>query len=175
MNITITARKTTVRDSFKERVEKKLAKFDRFFDEDANAIVKVTNEKDRETVEITIQSQGMIFRSEKTTSDRMDSLEAVTDALFTQIVKNKNKLVKKLRDSAFDSLAPEELHPEEGDYQVIRSKKFSMKPMSVDEAILQMNMLEHEFYVFRNDDTHEINVVYKRNTGDYGLIEPAER
>ena len=88
MNITITARKTTVKDSFKERVEKKLAKFDRFFD-DATATVVVTNERDRETVEITIQSMGMFFRAEKTTSDRIDSLESVVDSLMKQIIRNK--------------------------------------------------------------------------------------
>ena len=93
MNIVITARKTTVKDSFKERIEKKLAKFDRFFD-DATATVVVTNEKDRETVEITIQSMGMFFRAEKTTGDRIDSLESVTDSLMKQIIRNKSKLQK---------------------------------------------------------------------------------
>lgn len=99
MNITITARKTSVRDSFKERIDRKLAKLDRFFDDSANAIVTVTNEGDRETVEVTIQSRGMFYRAEKTTSDRFDSLEAVVDSLFRQIVKNKNKLGKRLRDT----------------------------------------------------------------------------
>lgn len=103
MNITITARKTSVRDSFKERIDRKLAKLDRFFDDSANAIVTVTNEGDRETVEVTIQSRGMFYRAEKTTSDRFDSLEAVVDSLFRQIVKNKNKLGKRLRDTAFDA------------------------------------------------------------------------
>ena len=94
------ARKTTVKDSFKERIEKKLAKFDRFFD-DATATVVVTNEKDRETVEITIQSMGMFFRAEKTTGDRIDSLESVTDSLMKQIIRNKSKLQKKFRSPAF--------------------------------------------------------------------------
>ncbi len=95
MNIVITARKTTVKDSFKERIEKKLAKFDRFFD-DATATVVVTNEKDRETVEITIQSMGMFFRAEKTTGDRIDSLESVTDSLMKQIIRNKSRASKKI-------------------------------------------------------------------------------
>ena len=98
MNITITARKTSVRDSFRERIEKKLAKLDRFFDENANATVTVTNEGDRETVEVTIQARGMFYRAEKTTSDRFDSLEAVVDSLFRQIVKNKDHLGKRLRE-----------------------------------------------------------------------------
>ena len=173
MNITITARKTSVKDSFKERVEKKLAKFDRFFDDDAKAVVTVTNENGRETVEITVQVQGMFFRAEKTTSDRFDSLEAVTDSLFRQIVRNKNKLEKRLKTDAFDPMFKDEaIAVEDEEYKVVRVKKFPIKPMAVDEAILQMNMVGHEFYMFRNSENGEINVVYRRHNGDYGLIEP---
>ena len=175
MNITITARKTSVRDSFRERIEKKLAKLDRFFDEDAKAIVTVTNEGDRETVEVTIQARGMFYRAEKTTSDRFDSLEAVVDSLFRQIVKNKNRLGKRLRDSAF---APqnlevgEENERPEGDYHVERVKRFALRPMSVEEAILQMNLVGHEFFVFLNAESNETNVVYKSHNGTYGVLEP---
>ena len=173
MNITITARKTSVKDSFKERVEKKLAKFDRFFDDDAKAVVTVTNENGRETVEITVQVQGMFFRAEKTTSDRFDSLEAVTDSLFRQIVRNKNKLEKRLKTDAFDPMFKDDaVAVEDEEYKVVRVKKFPIKPMAVDEAILQMNMVGHEFYMFRNSENGEINVVYRRHNGDYGLIEP---
>ena len=173
MNITITARKTSVKDSFKERVEKKLAKFDRFFDDDAKAVVTVTNENGRETVEITVQVQGMFFRAEKTTSDRFDSLEAVADSLFRQIVRNKNKLEKRLKTDAFDPMFKDDaVAVEDEEYKVVRVKKFPIKPMAVDEAILQMNMVGHEFYMFRNSENGEINVVYRRHNGDYGLIEP---
>ena len=173
MNITITARKTSVKDSFKERVEKKLAKFDRFFDDDAKAVVTVTNENGRETVEITVQVQGMFFRAEKTTSDRFDSLEAVADSLFRQIVRNKNNLEKRLKTDAFDPMFKDEaIAVEDEEYKVVRVKKFPIKPMAVDEAILQMNMVGHEFYMFRNSENGEINVVYRRHNGDYGLIEP---
>ena len=173
MNITITARKTSVKDSFKERVEKKLAKFDRFFDDDAKAVVTVTNENGRETVEITVQVQGMFFRADKTTSDRFDSLEAVADSLFRQIVRNKNKLEKRLKTDAFDPMFKDEaIAVEDEEYKVVRVKKFPIKPMAVDEAILQMNMVGHEFYMFRNSENGEINVVYRRHNGDYGLIEP---
>ncbi|WP_312643708.1 ribosome hibernation-promoting factor, HPF/YfiA family [Hydrogenoanaerobacterium sp.] len=172
MNITITARKTTVRDSFKERCEKKLGKLDRFFSDDAKATVVVTNEHERETVEVTIQSQGMFFRCEKTTADRLDSLDAVVDSLFRQIVKNKQKLGKRVRDEAFTSSEVDLLEQDVAEYHVVKIKKFPMKPMAIDEAILQMNMLGHEFYMFRNCEDNEINVVYKRNNGDYGLIEP---
>lgn len=170
MNITITGRKTTIRDNFKERVTKKLTKLDRFFDEDATATVTVTNEGGRETVEITVQARGMLFRAEKTTPDRMDSLEVVVDSLVKQIVKNKNKLEQRLRSNAFDASYQETYSNE--DYSVVRAKRFRIKPMTVDEAILQMNMLGHEFFMFRNDETNEYNVVYRRKNGDYGLIEP---
>ena len=172
MNITITARKTSVKDSFKERVEKKLAKFDRFFDDDAKAVVTITNENGRETVEITVQVQGMFFRAEKTTSDRFDSLEAVADSLFRQIVRNKNKLEKRLKTDAFDPMFKDEaIAVEDEEYKVVRVKKFPIKPMAVDEAILQMDLLGHTFFAFKNEDNGAFAVVYKRNDGGYGLIE----
>ena len=169
MNIVITARKTTVKDSFKERVEKKLAKFDRFFD-DASATVVVTNERDRETVEITIQSMGMFFRAEKTTGDRIDSLESVTDSLMKQIIRNKSKLQKKFRSPAFvEPVADEPLYEEENAH-VAKVKTFPVKPMTVEEAILQMNLLDHSFFVFRSSDDDSLSIVYKRKSGGYGLI-----
>ncbi|MCI8649035.1 MAG: ribosome-associated translation inhibitor RaiA [Anaerotruncus sp.] len=173
MNITITGRKTSVRDSFKERIENKLAKLDRFFDEGANASVTVTNEGDRETVEVTIQSRGIFYRAEKTTKDRFDSLEAVTDSLFRQIVKNKKKLGKRLKATAFDPSnieVGEELEREAED-KIERVKRFIMRPMSVEEAVLQMNLLGHEFFVFQNAESSEVNIVYKRNNGTYGVLE----
>ncbi|MEG1870296.1 MAG: ribosome-associated translation inhibitor RaiA, partial [Oscillospiraceae bacterium] len=118
MRITISARKTTVRDSFKERVERKLTKLDRFFDDDALAIVTVTNEGDRETVEVTIQSGGYFYRAEKTTSDRVESLEIVVDSLFKQIVKNKEKLKQRFRRNVFDD-AGEMFDYEQSNYQVV--------------------------------------------------------
>ncbi len=173
MKITITARKTSVKDAFRERAEKKLAKFDRFFDDDVTAYLTVTNEKDRETVEVTVQSQGITYRAEKTTADRADSLDAVVDTLFRQIVKNKSKLSKKLRANAFDaSLYEDPADLTEETYQVVRNKRFPVKPMSTDEAILEMNLVGHEFYMFRNVASGEINVVYRRKDGNYGLIEP---
>lgn len=176
MNITITARKTSVRDPFKDRINKKLGKLDRFFDEGASAVVTVTNEGDRETVEVTIQSRGMFYRAEKTTEDRLDSLEAVVDSLIRQIVKNKDKLGKKLRDSAFDVgnvEAGEAAEEASREYEIVRTKRFVMRPMSVEEAILQMNLVGHEFFVFLNADSSETNVVYRRHNGTYGVLEPA--
>lgn len=171
MNITIKSRKTTVKDSFKERVQKKLSKLDRFFDETAEAVVTVTNEGERETVEITVRAAGMNFRAEKTTNDRMDSLEAVVDLLVRQIVKNKSKLEQRLRTDAF---ASEYNDPalEAEDYSVVKTKRFPVKPMSVEEAILQMNMLGHQFFLYRDAVDNEINLVYVRRDGKYGVIVP---
>ena len=141
-----------MKDSFREKVEKKLRKLDRFFDDEAKAVVTVTNERERETVEVTITYQGMIFRAEKTTADRSDSLDAVCDILFKQIVKNKSKLETKVRARAFEDLSPEETGEQEGAYNLVKHKKFPVHAMSADEAILQMNMLGHEFFLFENAD-----------------------
>ena len=170
MNVTISARNTSLKDSFKERVEKKLSKLDRFFD-DAKAFVTLTHEADRETVEVTIKAENLVFRAEKTTGDRVDSLESCVDSLFRQIVKNKSKLERRLKSNAFNPDYDDAPYAPE-DYKVVRTKRFAVKPMDVEEAILQMNMLEHSFFMFRNSRTNEINVVYKRNNGAYGLIEP---
>ena len=174
MNITISSRKTTVKDSFRDWAEKKLKKLDRFFEEDAQAAIVVTNERERETVEVTVQSRGMIFRAEKTSADRLDSLDAVVESLIKQIVKNKNKLEKKGKTKAatlegFEEYAAE---PHDDEYHVVKTKAFDLKPMSVDEAILQMNMLDHQFYMFQNDANDLVCIVYKRTDGDYGLLEP---
>lgn len=172
MTITITGRKVTLKDSFKERVEKKLKKFDRFFDDEAQANVTVTLEKNRQTVEVTIKSSGMIFRAEETQPLMEDALDKVTDALVRQIRKNKTKLEKRLRENAFDAINMADEVIEETDFKIVKAKKFPVKPLDVEEAILQMNMLGHEFFMFRNATTGDINVVYRREDGDYGILEP---
>lgn len=171
MNIKIVGRKVTLRDNFKALVEKKLTKFDRIFDEDAEAIVTVTLEKNRQTVEITIKQRGLIYRAEATALEMNDALDVVISKLGKQIRKNKTRLenAKKVREAdVFDSYYDE---PEE-EYSVVKTKRFFVKVMNVEEAILQMNLLGHEFFMFRNDAGGEINVVYKRNDGNYGLLEP---
>ena len=176
MKISITSRKVNLRDNFKERVEKKLSKFNRIFDEDAQANVTVTLEKNRQTVEITIRQNGMVYRAEQTAEEMNDALDAVIDVLGRQIRKNKCRLEKKMRAAVLDDfLAQEELEEddmEEKEYEVVRSKRFPVKPLDVEEAILQMNMVGHQFYMYRNAETGEINVVYRRKDGTYGLLEP---
>ena len=177
MKITITGRKFNLRDSFKEKVEKKLAKFSRFFGDDADANVTVTLEKNRQTVEITVRSKGYIYRAEQTCGDMEEALDKAVERLSGQIRKYKTRLDKRMKTDVDTSVyAPLEEDQdeiiEEQDFEIVRSKKFPVKPMDIDEAILQMNMLGHEFFMFRNIDSNEINVVYKRVDGNYGLLEP---
>lgn len=178
MNITITGRKVTLKDHFKNLATKKLSRFDKIFDEDADANVVVTLERNRQTVEITIRSKGMIYRAEATDFEMNDALDQVVSALGRQIRKNKTRLDKQIHSAALDQLVlgiPEEAEPasaEDDEYRVVRTKHFPVKPLTLEEAILQMNLLGHQFYMFRNGTTGEINVVYQRKNGDYGLLEP---
>lgn len=182
MIINVTARGTRVQDSFREMLENKLARFDRFFNEETTADVTVTNKGHRETVEVTIRGAGMVFRSEQTTDDRQDSLDACVDALFRQITRHKDKLSTRLHHEAFefrqelenDFLADVGGKEEtvEDEFKIVRTKRFLMKPMSVEEAILQMNLVGHQFFMFHNADSDLISVVYQRDDGGYGLIEP---
>ncbi|MFU0833683.1 MAG: Ribosome hibernation promoting factor [Oscillospiraceae bacterium] len=174
MKITITGRKVNLRDHFKELVAKKLSRFDRIFDEDAQAKVVVTVMKNRQTVEITIHSRGMYYRAEKTADEMNDALDDVISALASQIRRNKARLDKKIHSSALtEDVQPFPKANEEPDeYKVVRTKHFFVKPMSVEEAILQMNLLGHQFFMFRNEEDNEINVVYKRRDGNYGLLTP---
>ncbi|HIS69700.1 MAG TPA: ribosome-associated translation inhibitor RaiA [Candidatus Gallacutalibacter stercoravium] len=174
MKITMIGRKVTLRDNFKERVEKKLSKFNRMFDENADAKVTVTVERNHQTVEVTIRNGGMVYRAESSAKEMNEALDAVVDVLGGQIRKNKCRLEKKLRSGALNEFlaADEGAEPEEEVYQVVRTKRFPVKPLAVEEAILEMNMVGHQFYMFRNVDTNEINVVYVRRDGNYGLLEP---
>jgi len=176
MKVTIIGRKVNLRDNFKELATKKLSRFNRIFDEDAQAKVVVTLEKNRQTVEITIQNRGIFYRAEDTELEMNDALDQVVSALGRQIRKNKSKLDKAVHTAAIDQYiadyAPQEKTDQEEEYKVVRSKHFFVKPLSVEEAILQMNMLGHQFFMFRDERTGEINVVYKRRDGNYGLLEP---
>lgn len=182
MKITITGRKVNLKGDFKELVEKKLSKFERIFSADAQANVTVTVGKNRETVEITINQNGMIYRAENTTMEMNESLDKTIDSLKRQIRKNKTRLEKRLKSSSLAEFINEEKilcedekyndDYNESEYKVVRSKQFSVKPLDVEEAILQMNMIGHKFYMFRNFGTNQINVVYVRKNGTYGLLEP---
>ena len=173
MKIAYTARKVNLKDNFKELCEKKLSKFNKIFSEDATASVVVTLYKNRQTVEVTVSDNGMIYRAEDTQDEMNDALDKVVDILGRQLRKNKTRLSRRLRDNTadFTAILPDEDIEDEEEFD-IRYKTIPVKPISVEEAILQMNMLNHDFFVFINSETNETNVVYKRKDNTYGLLEP---
>lgn len=176
MKITYTARKVNLRDNFKDRVEKKLSKFEKIFSDNSEVNVVVTLEKNRQTVEITVRDNSMVYRAESTMAEMNDALDKVCDILMRQIRKNKTKLEKRIKSGSIDDFVmqnPQTDVTEDDDYTVVRKKQVIMKPISVDEAILEMNMVNHNFFMFINADTDEVNVVYKRADGNYGLLEAA--
>lgn len=173
MNITVVGRKCTPRENFKERAEKKLSKIDRFFGEGATAKVTATVEKNSQSVEITVVNDGMFFRAQARAENMNDALDECVDLLIRQMRKNKTKLEKRLKAGAFDELVAPEVE-EETEFELVRTKVIPVKPQSVDEAILQMNMLGHKFYVFRNSADDTVSVVYRRDDGGYGLIVPSD-
>ena len=156
--------------------EKKVMKLERFFDENAEALVAFSVEKDRNKVEITVHAASTYFRASESTSDMFASIDAAVATIERQIRKNKTRLARRLRQDAFvrsaevTSFAPET--EEVGEFEIVRVKQFPMKPMTREEAILQMNLLEHSFFAFKDEENGEaFAVVYKRNDGGYGLIE----
>ena len=158
--------------------EKKVMKLARYFEEDAEALVVFSVEKNRNNVELTVRGAGTWFRAHESTSDMFASIDAAIGTIEGQIRKNKTRLAKRLRQDAFvrtvdeTSFAQEE--PED-ELKIVRIKKFRMEPMTREEAILQMNLLEHNFFAFRDEDNDgSFAVVYRRNDGGYGLIDDAE-
>lgn len=170
MNITIVGRKCNPREDFKARAEKRLSKVEKLFGEEAAAKVTATVEKSCHVVEITVTKGGMIYRAEEQAENMVDALDECVDSLIRQIRKNKTRLDKKLHAAVLDDFFADDV--EEENFDVIREKSVALKPQSVEEAILQMNLLGHQFYMFLNADTDEINVVYKRNATGYGLLSP---
>ena len=173
MKMNFTARQMKVYDSVKQTAEKKLAKFDKFFGDEAEMDITFSMPNGLEMVEITIRSQGMVFRAEEAAESFANAIDNATEALERQIRKNKTRLQKRLKVEAFDIIENDldELVDEEY-VQDVRTKTFPFKPMGVEEAILQMNMLGHDFFVFKDADTLETCVVYRRKRGGYGLIVP---
>ena len=158
--------------------EKKVMKLARYFDENAEALVTFSVEKNRNNVELTVHGAGTWFRARESTSDMFASIDAAVGTIEGQIRKNKTRLARRLKQDAFvrtaeeTSFVPEENEEEQ---EIVRVKRFHMQPMSRDEAVLQMNLLEHSFFAFRDADSHDaFAVVYKRNDGGYGLIVDAE-
>ncbi len=162
-----------INQSFTEYAQERLdAKLDKFFGDEAEAKLMLTERKGNIELELTVRYNQMLFRAEQTAVDKTDALDAAIDKIIRQIRKNKTRLEKRLKDNAFKQEFQDTV--EEADISVIRTKKFKLRPMSPEEAILQMNMLGHDFFMFRNAATGEINVVYKRDDEGYAVLEPDE-
>ena len=180
MKFTFACKKISLNDSIKEYAEKKISKLDKYFPEEADAFVTFAVEKkNRCVVELTIRSaNGTLFRAqtEDPDGDMRGAIDEAVSFIDRRIRKNKTRLAKNLRADALVSSVPAEFDVvEDNDFDVIRTKRFAVKPMSPEEAILQMNLLGHSFFVFRNtDDDNAICVVYTRNSGGYGIIETGE-
>ena len=173
MKLQITAKKMQVPQTFNEYADKKLTKLDRFFGDEADAKLTVSTLKDDIIIELTVKYENLIFRAEQRAKDKNDALDACVDKIIRQIRKNKTKVEKRLKANAFD-IQESEIVEEQSRYEIIKRKKFTLRPMNEEEAILQMNMLDHNFFMFKNGDTGEINVVYKRDDGNYAILEPSK-
>lgn len=169
-----------VTPAIREYVEKKISKMERYFTEAPDAQVYVNlrfNQDKTSRVEVTIPMQQLVLRAEETNIDMYGAIDVITDKLERQIRKHKTKVNRKFREKGefpitfATSENTEVLELDEDELELVRTKRFDLKPMDSEEAILQMNMLGHSFYVFTNADTNATNVVYKRNDGRYGLIE----
>ena len=178
MKFTFTEKKMDSSEDLRAYATRKISKLDRFFKTEAEAFVTFSLERGRFRAEITIHNNGIYYRASELTNDMYASIDSGVAAIERQIRRNKTRLEKRLREGALEKdsfttpsyTPPSEDEPDD-EFQIVRSKRFSIKPMSAEEAILQMNLLDHEFFVFRNMDADDaIAVVYKRRQGGYGLI-----
>ena len=173
MRITITGRNIDITDGLRSAVEDKLSKLEKYFTPDTDVFVTLSVEKERQKIEVTIPVKGNIIRSEQVSNDMYVSIDLVEEVIERQLKKYKNKLVSKQQNAA--SFRKEFIEKEvrtDDEIQIIRTKRFGMKPMYPEDACVQMELLGHNFFVFRNAETEEVNVVYKRKGNTYGLIEP---
>ena len=177
MKFTFTEKRVEIQDELREYAEKKISKLDRFFKNESEAYVTFATERGRYIAEVTIKNNGMFHRVSETTSDMQASIDSAVAAIERQIRKHKTRLEKRLRDGALDrefatTVRHEPHEEEEKDFKIVRSKELPLKPMTPEEAVLQMNLINHEFFVFKNQNKDDaFSVVYKRKKGNYGIIE----
>ena len=179
MAITVRGRNIEITPALKDHVSKRIGKVTKYFDSanmgEITAILTVS--KGRHIVEVTVPINGILLRGEEATTDMYASIDLVIDKLERQIEKYKTKLSRNLKNGTFKTelvsaaavvgdVAADE------DFSIVKTKRFAVKPMAVDEAVMQMNLINHDFFVFTNAETEEVNVVYRRKDGQYGLIEP---
>ena len=162
-----------VSEALKSRVEKKLGKLERYFRDEPEATVRFKKQKGaRNIVEITVNAGGTILRAEESSNDMYLSIDHAVDKLESQIRRHRTKLDKRLRESELEPVAVEAPEFEEQSYDVVRVKRFAVKPMGVEDAITQMELLGHDFFLFLNEANSELNVLYRRVDGSYGLLQP---
>lgn len=174
MKVTISGKHIELTEGLKTRVDKAMAKLDRYFTKDTEAFVTLSVLRENQTVEATIRSGGILLRVEERSPDMYMSIDNAVDVLERQLRKHKTRLEKKLKRQIFDAEPLQAQYgsvEEEKEFNIVRTKRFDYKPMSTEEAILEMNLLGHTFFVYHNANTDEPNVVYKRKDGNYGLIE----
>jgi len=172
MKVVITSKNFNGSDHIKETIEKKFEKLSKYFSKDIVANVIISMERGKQKIEATINARGMIFRAEETSADAYDGIDRVVEKLSTQMSRFKAKLQKKHKDNKELLFADIPEHDESiEEIKVVKTKKFDLAPMSTEEAIMQMELVNHDFFVFLNMETGNVNVVYKRTTNDYGLLE----
>ena len=174
MKINITGKNIEMTEGLKAAVEEKIGKLDKYFAPDTIAKVTLSVEKERQKIEVTIPVKGNIIRSEQVSDDMYVSIDMVVEIIERQVTRYKKRIVDQEQDAAFfqNQFLEEEDDSDADDISIIRSKRFAVKPMYPEDACVQMELLGHNFYVFRNAETDEVNVVYKRKGNTYGLIEP---
>lgn len=172
MKTIISAKKMNIPQAFNDYADQRInSRLSKFFGDDADAKIVISEYKNQIVVEVTVRYNNIIFRSEKSAEDKNDALDAAIDKIIRQIRKNKTRVEKKLRETAFADTYNDVVE-EQAAFEIVKHKKFTMRPMELEEAILQMNLLGHNFFMFSNATTGDVNVVYKRSDGDYAVLEP---
>ena len=173
MRFKITGKNIEVTEGLKKAIEDKIGKLDKYFSTEITANVTLSVERDRQKIEVTIPVKGSIIRAEEVSSDMYVSIDLVEEIIERQLRRYKTRIVNsKQAVGDFSAQYIEKEYDDEPEIKIVRSKKFGIKPMDPEEACIQMELLGHSFYVFSNSETDEVNVVYKRKNGTYGLIEP---
>ncbi|MBE6701273.1 MAG: ribosome-associated translation inhibitor RaiA [Ruminococcaceae bacterium] len=168
-------KKFTLTPKEQSQIEKRLERLSKFFGDETEAVIKISSERNKEKIEITIFEGGFFYRAEEVDDKVQNALDRAIDIIERQIRKNKTRLQKRLKKDAFLPLPDEEIEDfEEDEISITRIKNIPYKPMSPEEAILQMNLLDHQFFVFLNTETQKVCVAYKRHGNEYGLIVPEE-
>lgn len=176
MRVSVMAKNMQLTVALKEMVEKKISKLGKYFSPEVEARATLSVQKNRQICEVTIPFNGIILRAEEATDDLYKSIDLVEEKLVRQIRKQRTKLSRRSNESfryaTLDEVALEKQEDEEENGKIVKVKRFAVKPMSTDEAILQMELISHNFFVYQDSDSFKVNVVYKRKDGDYGVLEP---